>query len=91
MSGIDFRETFSALLKEHGLATLLVVVGILIFVGFIPSPITAVKSTLDVHEARAGAEHIAIMKVHDEMLPVLRQICRNTAKTDHAQETCDKL
>ena len=37
------------------------------------------------------AQHEEIMLQHRQQLPVLRQICRNTAASEMAQQTCDRV
>ena len=36
-------------------------------------------------------QHLKMIKQHDTTIPLLRQICRNTSRTEHAHSQCDKL
>ena len=68
-----------------GLPTALVVVGLGIWTGYVPSPL-AKEDTLKQHVQQAGDLAVPIKANHR----VLLQICRNTAKNDTQRDACDE-
>ena len=51
----------------------------------------AFSTRLDSFVGQTNLSLNTIERQHKDMLPILRQICRNTARTEAAQGSCDRI
>ena len=51
----------------------------------------ALGARLDTFVSQTNGSLNVLERQHKDTLPLLRQICRNTARTDAAQQTCDRV
>lgn len=77
---------WARLILTLGLPTFLVLVSVGVFLGHISSPLTMLQPTYDllvVHEARRADQE-------KEQTRLLKQICRNVAKSEVMAEKCER-
>ncbi len=49
----------------------------------------AVQSKIEAHIVDNAKSHVELLLQHGKQLPILRQICRNTSKTEAALDRCE--
>lgn len=99
---LEYVRAVARLVTDLGIPTMLVIVGGLVFVGLLQSPITETRDMLKTHMQTTEGILVAIQANQTVILAkistgaesknvILRRICRNTAKDQFSRDQCDEV
>lgn len=84
-------------LLKFGPITVFAAILLLAALGILPNTLTqsaarldSLEKTLEIHQQSTHADIESVRRASEALVTVARQVCRNTAKTDHAKTECDK-
>lgn len=71
-----------------GLPTSLILVGVMLFIGYLPSPITATAHNIEAHVGESRKLESQLGEAMTKQTTLLRIICQNTAPDQRAAREC---
>lgn len=71
-----------------GLPTFLVVIGVLLFIGYLPSPITSTAHNVEAHVGESRELKTQLGEAMAKQTMLLRIICQNTAPDQRSSREC---
>ena len=95
---IQVFKAFLAGINEAGIATVLLIVFLLMYMGVLPSGVSQAFDTITKEHTVSATKHaedaaLVLRSLNDfqnTQLRLIRQICRNTAKNDTQAIECDR-